>query len=461
MEILERHYGERYKWFFLVVMALGSVSGVLASASFNVAIPAMMRHFHLVQSQAQWVVTGFMAAMTVAMLPTHWLLHRLGIRRVFLLCMALLAVGSALGVFAPNFLVLVGARILQGVAAGILQPLGYLVVMQLFPSGKQGRASGILSFGVVLAPAMAPALGGVLLDGFGWQAIFFLNVPFFIMASVLGLYILPRPQKTHARRFDWTGLVLTTLATLALVEAIANLQTSGPAAPWTLGNLLVAALALAAFIHHGRRAEAPLISLGLFRNPTFCMGAIVSFAYGFGLYASTYLIPVFLQSALGFSAAAAGTALLPGGLALAASIPFAGRLADHYPPKWITAAGLALFAFSFLLFAGWNGHITWLEIALVTVMGRIGLALILPSLNLATLRHLEAHHLAQSSVVISYTRQVGGVLGIAIVAVFVGWREHVHGFAPPGVFSAYAQGFLLLALVFVAALIAACRMKGQ
>lgn len=456
---LTLRHGERYKWLVLLVVGLGTLAGVLSTTSFSVAVPALSRHFGLGQDQVQWAITGFMAAMTVAMLPTPWLLDRIGFRRLFLLAILLLGITSVAGSFATSFLAVVAIRILQGMAAGFLQPLGTLAVMRLFPAASQGRASGVLGFGIVLGPAVAPAIGGFLLDHFGWRAIFLINLPFFLLAGCLGLYLLPLPRQQQRRRFDWTGLTLLSLATLALVEAIASLQHSGPAAGRTWFVFAVALLAALLFIAHGRRAEAPIIGLGLFRQRTFTLGTIVSFSYGFGLYASTYLIPVFLQNALGYTAGSAGMALIPSGIALALVIPLAGRLADRHAPKWVTAGGLALFAVSFLLFAGLGGGISYAELVAATVIGRLGLGLVLPALSLATLRHLEPHQLGESSTVISYARQVGGVLGIAIAAVFVEWRESAHGTQPPGIFLAYSESFLLLAVVFVAALTAACLMQ--
>jgi MFS transporter, DHA2 family, multidrug resistance protein len=460
-DALSRRYGGGYKWIALLIIAVGTVSGVLCTSSFNVAIPALTRHFALGQDHVQWAMTGFLAAMTVAMLPTSWLLDRFGFRLVFLFALATLLAASIAGFFASTFPLVVAARIVQGAAAGVLQPMGTLALLRLFPPEIQGRASGLLIFSIALTPAMAPSLGGVLLDNFGWPAIFLLGTPFGLVAGLAAIWLLPVPREIKFRPFDWLGLGWLTLGAVALIEAVSSLQHSGPSSPWTIGQGAVAVAAAVLYYSHANRRSEAIINLRLFSQRTFAMGTVVSFAYGFGLYASTYLIPVFLQNALAYSASAAGVALVPSGIALVAMLPLAGRLADHYAPKWITFLGLVIFGASFLAFSIRGGTIEYREIIIATVAGRIGLGLILPALSLATLRHLPPQELGQSSVVFSYARQLGGVMGVAILAVFIEWQETIFGATPPGVFTAYSRGFVLLTAVFCAAVIATLFMKAE
>jgi len=458
-DALSQRYGPHYKWLVLLVVGIGAVAGVLPTSSFNVAIPTLSQAFGLGQNQVQWAMTAFMMAMTVSMLPTPWLLDRFGLRRVFLLAVATLALASIAGSLASTFPSVICARILQGAAAGLLQPLAVVVTMRLFPLETQGRAAGLSTLSIALTPAFAPALGGALLDRFGWEAIFLLNLPFCLVAGVAALYLLPLPKDSRSGPFDWVGLGWLAIATVALIEGVSSLQRHGAAAPWTLSQFVIVATATWLFLWHAQRTSAPIIDLHLFRQRTFAMGSIVSFAYGFGMYASLYLIPVFLQSALAYPAAAAGLALVPSGIALVLTLPLAGRLADHHPPKWVAASGLAVFGGSLFILSVLGGSIHYGELIGATVLGRIGLGLILPILSLATLRHVAARHLGQASVIITYARQLGGVMGIATTAVFIEWRESVHGATPPGVFTAYSQGFLLLAVVILLAMVAACFMQ--
>ncbi|NML28199.1 DHA2 family efflux MFS transporter permease subunit [Zoogloea dura] len=457
-ELFARH-GERYRWLALLTVAIGVIAAVLATTSFSVAVPAMGAYWGMGQDRVQWVITGYMAAMTVAMLPTPWLLERYGFRRVFLGTVLFLGLTSLAGALVSDFAGTVAIRLLQGAAAGVQQPLSMVVVMRLFPPGRQGRATGLLSFGIVLAPAVAPTLAGVLLEHFGWQSIFLLSVPFCLLAGLLAAHLLPRADDLQRRPFDWYGVILLSVMTLVLIEWVASLREAGPLATWSLVQSGIALLSAGLFVRHAGRAVAPIFSLELFRERAFAMGILVSFAYGVGVYASSYLIPVFLQNALGFGATPAGLALMPSGFVLAATIPLAGVVADRHSPRWITVAGLLVFGLSFLYFGLRGSAVSYAEILWDTMIGRVGLGLIIPALTLATLRHLQPRLMGEASMVNNYVRQLGGVLGIAIVAVFVEWRITVYGVTPRGIDAAYSEAFLLLTATFLLATVAALRMK--
>lgn len=458
-ETLAAAIGRPYRWLILIVVAIGTVAGVLSTSSFNIAVPSLSHQFGLGHDQVQWTMTGFMAAMTVSMLPTPWFLDRFGFRTVFLSAISLLLVTSLAGYLAPTFPLIVLARVIQGAATGVLTPLGPLSVMRLFPIETQGRASGLLTFSIVMIPAVAPAIAGYLLDQFGWRSIFLLNIPFCIVGGIAALYLLPLPKEIINKAFDWLGVCTLGAGTIALIEAVASLQHNGLASLWTISPGLLAVAAFVFFVRHAKRTQTSIINLDLFAIRTFAMGTIVSFVYGFGLYSSTYLFPVYLQTALGYSATAAGALLIPSGILLTLIIPFAGRMADSFAPKLITSTGLTMMGLSFLAFTLLGGHATYSQLISITIFSRLGLGLILPALNLATLQPLKSHQLGQSSVVISYARQLGGVLGIAIVAVFIAWQESRLGSQAPAIYSVYARTFLLLAVVFFLALISASLMK--
>jgi predicted MFS family arabinose efflux permease len=246
--------------------------------------------------------------------------------------------------------------------------------------------------GVVLAPAIGPSIGGVLVDLFGWRSIFFMVIPFCIASLALASRFVPgvapgEEASQRGRRLDWAGIALAGTGTLCLLNGMVELHGSGAAAYALLAG---AAVALVAFIAWQKRLRArggePLLDLRLFQVRGFAMGSLVAFIYGTALFGSTYLLPVYMQLGLKLSASYVGTILMPAGLLLAITIAVVGRMADRFPTHVLVTIGLALLAVSFALMptVGLPGSMT----LLVTwaIVGRIGLGFILPSLNIGSMR---------------------------------------------------------------------------
>src|SRR5205085_2083570 len=205
---LAARWGPRYRWLLLLSVMVGTMASIMSSTIVNVAIPDMSRAFSLGQERAQWVSSGFMVAMTVAMLTTPWLLNRFGYRRIYAATMLLLMAGGIAGGFAGSFYVVLAARVAEGLAAGAVQPIPAIIILRAFEPHEQGRASGIFGMGVVLAPAIGPSIGGVLVDLFGWRSIFFMVVPLCAASIWLAFKFVPdtAPGGVAAgrgQRLDW------------------------------------------------------------------------------------------------------------------------------------------------------------------------------------------------------------------------------------------------------------------
>lgn len=461
---LRARHGPRYRWMVLGTVMLGTVAAILSSTIVNVAVPDLSRHFGLGQERAQWVAAGFMAAMTLSMLPTSWLLARYGYRRTFGVAVSLLGLGGAVGGLANDYELVLAMRVLEGLAAGVLQPIPAIIAVHAFAPHERGKAMGMFGFGVVLAPAIGPSVGGVLVEHFGWRSIFFVVLPFCLIALAAGQRLLPTtaPGGVPAdptRRLDVAGLGLVSAATLALLNGLVQLH--HPDRRVGLALLALAALLTVGFIVHqrrGARAGRPtLLALQLFDARPFAMGALVSFIYGMGLFGSTYLVPVFMQSGLHFPPSEAGAVLLPAGLVLAVTIPLAGRLTDRFPPHRLVAIGVLLLAASFALMASiGTGTALWI-IAAMAVVGRIGLGLVMPSLNLGAMRGLEMAMISPASSTINFLRQLGGAVGVSVVGIFLQWRLAARGEAQA--LAAFGDTFWLVAAVCALATLAALRMK--
>ena len=461
---LQARHGRNYRWWVLLTVMIGTMAAIMGSTIINVAVPDMSRVFTLGQERAQWLSAGFMAAMTLSMLTTPWLLERYGYRRTYSGVVGLLMAGAIGGGLANSFELVLAMRVVEGFAAGVLQPIPAIIILRAFEPHEQGKAMGVFGFGVVLAPALGPSLGGVLVEWLGWRSIFFVVVPFCGVSLALARRYLPvtAPGGVAANRngaaLDVKGLALLAVAVLSLLNGLVDLHRAagsgsyaGPAA-----LLLLSALTAVLFVRLQRRSARPLLQLALFDHRPFAMGGCVAFIYGMALFGSTYLVPVFMQIALKLPPSQAGAVLLPAGIVLALTIPLAGRLADHWPVSRLVTAGVLLLAASFWLML-WVGLSTslWI-ITAFAIVGRVGLGFVLPSLNLGAMRGLPPVLISQGASGINFLRQLGGAVGVNLVGIVLAWRLQVHAAEPV---QAFHETFALLGAITMLSALAAWRMQ--
>ena len=470
---LSARHGPRYRWLLMLSVMVGTMASLMSATVVNVAIPGMSLAFALNQERAQWVSSGFMVAMTVSMLTTPWLLARFGYRRTYDGTMLLLLAGGIAGGLAPSFPLVLAARVAEGLAAGVVQPIPAIIMMRAFPPSEQGRASGMFGMGVVLAPALGPSIGGVLVDLFGWRSIFFMVVPFCLASVWLAHRYLPTSAPggvaagRHAAPLDWRGLLLGCAGTLALLNGLLELR--GGTGGVALALLLGAALAFGGLVLWLLRAKArgqdALLDPAVFRHRLYAIGSAVAFIYGIALYGSTYLLPVFMQVALQLPASLVGTILLPSGLALAITMGVAGRLTRRLPTHLMVSGGLALLAASFALMPTVGARHPLALLIAWAILGRVGLGFVLPSLNVGALRPLDKAEIPQGASLINFLRMLGGAAGVSLCALVLEWRLAAHGASlsgPTGAgrLAAFGESFLMLAAISALAMVSAWQLKG-
>lgn len=464
LSALRQRFGPNYRWWVLLTVMIGNMAALMAATTVNVAVPAMSAHFALGQHDAQWLATSFMGAMTVSMLATPWLLQRLGYRQLYALLLLLLGLGGTAGGLSSTFGLVLAMRMVEGLAAGVLQTIPGVIIMHAFSRGEQGRAMGVFGFGTVLAPALGPSVGGVLVDIFGWRAVFFFVLPFCLVAALLARRYLPHsapggtPVDRRAPPPDRWSLLMLTVMLAALLHGLVTLQT--PQRLWG-GLELALAVALAlGFVARQRRVAAPLMQLSLYGHPVFRRAAVVSVIYGAGLFGSTYLLPLFMLVALGLPASQVGAVLMPAGFALAITIPLAGRLADLVPLYLTLTVGLLIMAATFAVMVGVGSATAVAWIALWAVLGRIGLGGVIPSLSLSAMRVLDPPSIAAGAGTMNFLRQLGGAIGVNAVGIGLEWRLQTHAaLGAAGTLRAFHEVFVLMALVTAASALAAWQMR--
>jgi EmrB/QacA subfamily drug resistance transporter len=420
-------YGPAYKWFATGTIMIATISVVLSTTIVNVAIPAVMGAFGISAVQAQWISTGFLAAMTATMLLADWADRAFGMRLTMTAAMGVFLAGSVLGGLAPNETVLTLARVVQGAAAGIVQPLAMIMLFKVFPPDKRGAAMGIYGVGVVLAPALGPWIGGVLMDAFDWRFVFYLGLPFAGVAIVLSNMFLPgREESGPIPGFDFFGVLILSIFLAVLLSTLSNAQRLGWDTNITLSGFTISVASAIAFIAWEMHTDKPMLDMRLFANFAFSSAALVSFIMGAGLFGSTYLLPVFVQQIQGMTPTQAGLLLMPSGFVMLVVFPIAGRLSDKVPAAILIGIGMAIFAWSSWLTTDANVNTAFWTLAWWTVLSRVGLGLVFPAISSGSLKVLPRHLLGQGSGASNFIRQLGGAFGVNLLTVFIERRTTMH-----------------------------------
>jgi MFS transporter, DHA2 family, multidrug resistance protein len=426
-EAMFARYGASYRWWVTITALIGTVATILSSTIVNVALPEIMGAYGIGQDRAQLISTSFLAAVTACMLLNAWMIERFGYRATFAGCVVVFIIGSFVSGFATSESMMILGRVMQGASGGILQPFTTQVVFQVYEPAKRGQAMGITAVGVVLAPALGPAIGGVMVDSLGWRSVFFLSIPFALIGVLMGAFFLPTRDPAKPRRpFDWIGFALLSVALFALLAGLSSGQRHGWGSARVDIELGIAFVAAIAFIAWELRTPAPMLNVRIFANRGFAAASAVSVVYGVGIFGTTYLAPLFVQLVQGYTATQAGLLLMPAGLMMILVFPIAGRIADRVPPVFPVTVGMILFLVSSVLLAWVDTNTTFWAMAIWILIGRIGLGLTMPSMNASALRALPPQSLGQGAGAINFTRQFGGALGVNFLSIMLEQYTELH-----------------------------------
>jgi EmrB/QacA subfamily drug resistance transporter len=376
------------RWAISLSIILGSLTNSVMMGSVNVAVPAMMTHLQADVTQIQWVLTSFMIARTIVMPTLGWIGGRLGNRRLYLTSLSLYMVASMLCGLAWNLESLIFFRVLQGLSAGYLFPLAMTILHEVHPPGQRGMAMGIFMAGMSFGPAIGPSLGGYLVDHLSWRAVFYINAPIGLVALVAAATTLPASGLRQSRSLDLLGLVTMTTFIVTLLLAISETRTYGWGSPYVLILLAVAGAMLIAFVWAELTHDTSLVNLQIFASVPFVLSSLVTFLESSTNFAMSFIMALFLQQGLGFSAREAGEIMLPAALVWGLTSFCSGRLSDKIESRWLILTGSLAHAVVLVLFAGTTFQSSVMAIAGLMVMRSITRGLIqspIVTLSMATL----------------------------------------------------------------------------
>jgi EmrB/QacA subfamily drug resistance transporter len=405
----------RSVWRIAIVVVFGAFASGLDASLTNIGLSTIGADLHAGLAEVQWVATGYLVAMAVSLPLCGWLTRRIGAGRLWLCALAAFTVASGLCATATDLGWLIGLRVLQGLAAGLLIPAGQTVLGQAVGKDRLGRVMSTLGIVVSLAPALGPVVGGILLHSLSWPWLFLINLPVGAIGLYLGLRIIPRGTRAVTGSVDWPGFAWIGAGLPLVLYGL-----TGPAPiPLTLG-----VLALVAFALRTRRRENPILDLSVYRNRTYLLATAAAGMSGALMFGSALIFPLYLESLHHDPAMTAGIRLLALGLGTGTIVPIAGRLTDRYGGGIIATIGATCALVATIPFAVLNptAHPILLE-ALLALFGiAIGLTAVPP--GIAAFKAVRADQLPDATTQISIVQRVGGATGGALFTVVL-----AHGLA--------------------------------
>jgi len=419
-------------WIIALAVTLATFMEVLDTSIANVALPHIAGSLSAGQDESTWVLTSYLVSNAIILPLSGWLSSIIGRKRFYMSCVFVFTVSSFLCGLAPNLPALIVFRILQGAGGGGLQPSEQAILADTFPPAKRGMAFAVYGIAVVMAPAIGPTLGGWITDNYTWRWIFFVNIPVGILSLLLTSRLIQDPpylrrRKLSETKIDYVGLGFVAIG-LGCLQVVLD---KGQRDDWFESHFIltlsiVAAAALIFVVWWEWRHKDPIIDLHLFKERTFAVSNLLMFMLGFALLGSTLLLPLFLQTLMGYTAELSGMALSPGGFAIMVLMPLVGFLLSRYDARYLLIFGLSMLSFSLYHMTSFNLGIDFKTAALARVLQAVGLAFLFVPINTAAYAYLPREKNNAASGLMNLARNIGGSVGISFVTTMLDRRTQKH-----------------------------------
>ncbi|MFA7658258.1 MAG: DHA2 family efflux MFS transporter permease subunit [Candidatus Gastranaerophilaceae bacterium] len=420
-------------WLTTIAVMTATFIFVLDGTIANVALPHMAGSFSSSNDEAMWILTSYLVASGIVLPSVGWFSHVFGRKTFFISCVTLFTVASLLCGLSTSIEMMIFSRILQGLGGGAILPIAQAILCESFPKEKRGLAMSVFGLGCILAPVAGPVLGGYLTDAFSWNWIFFINIPFGIIAiicSKLWLEDPPYAQKQGLKKIDYVGFgfLIIWLATLQIVLDKGNNADWFNAGwvCWTFGLSLFAMISF--FISQIKNRES-IIDLGIFKDKNFAYGTILLVVVNAVMYASTAIMPLFLQNLLGYSAFWSGYALMPRGIGALVAIIITGLFSNIIDERILGITGLLCLGGAGLMFGFLSLQISMMNIIVPNLIFGFGMALCfipLTTLSMATLNNAQ---MTNASGVQNLLKNIGGAIGTSLVVTMLSRFGQAHQFS--------------------------------
>ncbi|MCC4366370.1 DHA2 family efflux MFS transporter permease subunit [Limosilactobacillus reuteri] len=425
----------------LVIMVFGTFFGLLCSTLMNIALPTFMNVFHISEAQVQWVTNGYMLVNALMIPVSSFLIKRFPFKNLFIIFSGIFLLGTIIGAIAWSFNLVVIARMIQALGAGMMMPLVNVLAIRYAKPGKKGQIMGIIGLAFNCAPILGPAISGFLLHFFSWRYLFLLIIPFAVITLLLSFFLLPKIPHNEHPRFNTLALILITGGLWSLLMGLSNVSNNHLLSFNVAGYVLIGLVFLLLFFLNQRHSNRQLINFGIFSHKQFVFATVINMLITSTMYGNAILIPLLVQIVLGKSTVISAIAVLPGAVLTGLLSTTSGRFYDIYPIKILVGTGLIIDIIGTIGQAAIGARSSVLMITLFQTIRQFGLVTMLIPLQTQALSLLPNEIVPDAVATFNTLRQIAAAFGTALIVSIVGIVNHlVHN---PSSHLGIQAGFLL------------------
>lgn len=418
------------KWLIAIAVMPGTIMELIDTTVVNVALPHIAGSLSAGVDESTWVLTSYLVSNAIMMPLAAWLAGAVGRKRLLMLCLAIFTLSSMACGAAPTLASLIFFRVIQGAGGGALQPLSQAILFESFAVEERGMAMAVYGVGAITAPIVGPMLGGWITDNLNWRWAFYINLPVGILAMVTTAMFIFDPEFLRARksgRMDFLGVGLLVVG----IGALQIVLDKGERDDWFSSTFIlrlsiIALVALVALVYWELKSKRPFVDLRLFKDRNFASGVTVFFFFRFVLYGSMVLLPLFLQTLMGYDATLAGEIMAWGGVSAMIMMPMTGRLCNRVDNRWLSIIGLLIGAWATYLMSLFNIQIGYTTVQWPRLLQGLGIGMTFVALTNLTMGHISREKMGNATGIYNLLRNLGGSFGIAVAATLLSRRAQFH-----------------------------------
>jgi DHA2 family multidrug resistance protein len=416
-------------WIVAIAVMFGTFMEVLDTTVVNVSLPHIAGSLSASVDEAAWALTSYLVANAIILPMTGWIANYFGRKRTLLAAVTGFTSASVLCGLATSLPMLIVFRIIQGATGGALQPLSQAVMLEAFPPKDRGKAMAFWGLGIVVAPMLGPVLGGWLTDNYSWRWVFYINLPVGLASIIMTrLFIFDPPYiRRSSGSIDYWGMGMLAVGVGALQVVLDKGQEEDWfGSRWITGMAVLAVIGILLFILRELKARSPVVQLRVFKERTYAAGVFLMTMLGFVLYGSMLLLPIFLQTLLGYPALDAGIAMAPRGLGSFLMMPLVGTVLSRFDPRKVLACGLTIAAWSLYALSKLNLNAGYWDIFWPQFIQGASLAMLFVPLTTATMDPIRKEEMGNATSMFNLMRNIGGSMGIASATTYLFRAQQFH-----------------------------------